>query len=142
MRDAAVALLTNLDQRFDQHRRPKWLACKAFNGFSLTCGVSLPLRHLSAKCLLVDSVFLTCLLYSLHYPRLLVACNERQLAQACRFAREHRARSVADPAPVAAMFTEVETELGPVSILVNNAGIYTPATLESNDATARETGVP
>ncbi len=45
---------------------------------------------------------------------------------------------VADPAAVAAMFAEVETELGPVSILVNNAGISTPATLESYDATALE----
>ncbi|HEX4172641.1 MAG TPA: SDR family oxidoreductase, partial [Acetobacteraceae bacterium] len=45
---------------------------------------------------------------------------------------------VADRAAVAAMFAEVETELGPVSILVNNAGISTPATLESYDATALE----
>jgi 3-oxoacyl-[acyl-carrier protein] reductase len=45
---------------------------------------------------------------------------------------------VADPAAVAAMFAEVETELGPVSILVNNAGISTPATLESYDAAALE----
>jgi NAD(P)-dependent dehydrogenase (short-subunit alcohol dehydrogenase family) len=42
---------------------------------------------------------------------------------------------VADPAAVEAMFTRVEKELGPVSILVNNA---TPATLESYDAAALE----
>jgi 3-oxoacyl-[acyl-carrier protein] reductase len=43
---------------------------------------------------------------------------------------------VADEAAVAVMFSKVESELGPVSILVNNAGVSTPATLESYDATA------
>ncbi len=41
-------------------------------------------------------------------------------------------------AAVIAMFAEVETEVGPVSILVNKAGISTPATLESYDAAALE----
>src|SRR5690349_715440 len=36
---------------------------------------------------------------------------------------------VADPAAVAEMFAKVEAELGPVSILMNNAGVSTPATL-------------
>jgi 3-oxoacyl-[acyl-carrier protein] reductase len=45
---------------------------------------------------------------------------------------------VADPAAVAEMFAKVETELGPVSILVNNAGVSDPATLESYDASALE----
>src|SRR5689334_20932440 len=35
---------------------------------------------------------------------------------------------VADPAAVEAMFANVESELGPVSILVNNAGVSAPAT--------------
>jgi len=34
---------------------------------------------------------------------------------------------VADPAAVAAMFAEAERKLGPVSILVNNAGVSAPA---------------
>jgi 3-oxoacyl-[acyl-carrier protein] reductase len=42
---------------------------------------------------------------------------------------------VADPAAVAAMFAKVEAELGPVSILVNNAGVSGPATLDSYEAT-------
>ncbi len=41
-------------------------------------------------------------------------------------------------AAVIAMFDEVETEVGPVPTLVHNAGISTPATLESYDATALE----
>jgi NAD(P)-dependent dehydrogenase (short-subunit alcohol dehydrogenase family) len=45
---------------------------------------------------------------------------------------------VADPIAVATMLTEVEAKLGPVSILVNNAGISAPATLESYDAAALE----
>jgi NAD(P)-dependent dehydrogenase (short-subunit alcohol dehydrogenase family) len=42
---------------------------------------------------------------------------------------------VADPAAVEAMFAKVEAELGPVSILVNNAGVSAPATLDTYDAT-------
>jgi 3-oxoacyl-[acyl-carrier protein] reductase len=42
---------------------------------------------------------------------------------------------VADPAAVEAMFAKVQAELGPVSILVNNAGVSAPATLDSYDAT-------
>src|SRR5690349_14039056 len=42
---------------------------------------------------------------------------------------------VADPAAVAAMFAKVQAQLGPVTILVNNAGVSTPATLDSYDAT-------
>jgi len=42
---------------------------------------------------------------------------------------------VADPAAVAAMIANVQAELGPVSILVNNAGVSAPATLDSYDAT-------
>ncbi len=45
---------------------------------------------------------------------------------------------VADPAAVAGMFAKVEAELGPVSILVNNAGVSAPSTLESYDAAALE----
>jgi 3-oxoacyl-[acyl-carrier protein] reductase len=45
---------------------------------------------------------------------------------------------VADPAAVAGMFGMVEAELGPVSILVNNAGVSAPATLESYDVAALE----
>jgi len=42
---------------------------------------------------------------------------------------------VADPAAVAAMFAKVQAVLGPVSILVNNAGVSAPATLDSYNAT-------
>lgn len=45
---------------------------------------------------------------------------------------------VADPASVAAMFAEVEGKLGTVSILVNNAGVSAPATLETYDASQLE----
>lgn len=45
---------------------------------------------------------------------------------------------IADPAAVEAMFAQVESALGPVSILVNNAGVSTPATLESYDGVALE----
>ncbi|WP_395711796.1 SDR family NAD(P)-dependent oxidoreductase [Reyranella sp.] len=45
---------------------------------------------------------------------------------------------VADPAAVAAMVAEAEGKLGPVSILVNNAGVSAPATLETYDASALE----
>jgi 3-oxoacyl-[acyl-carrier protein] reductase len=45
---------------------------------------------------------------------------------------------VADPDAVAAMFAAAEAELGPVSILVNNAGVSNPATLESYHAAALE----
>jgi NAD(P)-dependent dehydrogenase (short-subunit alcohol dehydrogenase family) len=45
---------------------------------------------------------------------------------------------VADSAAVTAMFSKAEAELGPVSILVNNAGVSAPATLESHDAGALE----
>ena len=38
---------------------------------------------------------------------------------------------VADPAVVEAMLAKVQAELGPVSILVNNAGVSGPATLDS-----------
>jgi 3-oxoacyl-[acyl-carrier protein] reductase len=46
---------------------------------------------------------------------------------------------VADADAVARVVVRTETELGPVSILVNNAGVSSPATLESYDpvATAR-----
>jgi 3-oxoacyl-[acyl-carrier protein] reductase len=43
---------------------------------------------------------------------------------------------VADADSVARMVTRTEAELGPVSILVNNAGISSPATLESYDPAA------
>ena len=45
---------------------------------------------------------------------------------------------VADPAAVTAMFSKAEAELGPVSVLVNNAGVSASATLESYDAAALE----
>jgi 3-oxoacyl-[acyl-carrier protein] reductase len=45
---------------------------------------------------------------------------------------------VADSAAVAAMFAEAEGELGAVSILVNNAGVSAPATLETYDASQLE----
>src|SRR5262249_47433308 len=45
---------------------------------------------------------------------------------------------VADPAAVMEMLSKAEAELGPVSILVNNAGVSAPATLESYDAAALE----
>ncbi len=45
---------------------------------------------------------------------------------------------VADPAAVAAMVGEAEGKLGAVSILVNNAGVSAPATLETYDASALE----
>ncbi len=45
---------------------------------------------------------------------------------------------VADPAAVTTMFSKAEAELGPVSILVNNAGVSAPATLESYDAATLE----
>jgi 3-oxoacyl-[acyl-carrier protein] reductase len=45
---------------------------------------------------------------------------------------------VADPAAVAAMFAEAEGKLGPVSILINNAGVSAPATLETYDASQLE----
>jgi NAD(P)-dependent dehydrogenase (short-subunit alcohol dehydrogenase family) len=44
------------------------------------------------------------------------------------------AADVADAAAVDAMIARAEAELGPVSILVNNAGISWPATLDSFDA--------
>jgi len=40
---------------------------------------------------------------------------------------------VADADAVARMVTRTDAELGPVSILVNNAGVSSPATLESYD---------
>jgi len=40
---------------------------------------------------------------------------------------------VADADAVARMVSRTEAELGPVSILVNNAGVSSPATLESYD---------
>jgi 3-oxoacyl-[acyl-carrier protein] reductase len=43
---------------------------------------------------------------------------------------------VADPTAVTAMVAEAEATLGPVSILVNNAGVSAPATLETYDAAA------
>ena len=43
---------------------------------------------------------------------------------------------VADAAAVARMVASTEAELGPVSILVNNAGVSSPATLESYDPVA------
>jgi 3-oxoacyl-[acyl-carrier protein] reductase len=51
--------------------------------------------------------------------------------------------NVADAAGVARMVMRTEAELGPVSILVNNAGVSSPATLESYDpaAMARMRGV-
>jgi 3-oxoacyl-[acyl-carrier protein] reductase len=45
---------------------------------------------------------------------------------------------VADPDAVTAMFSRAEAELGPVSILVNNAGVSNPATLDSYDSAALE----
>jgi 3-oxoacyl-[acyl-carrier protein] reductase len=45
---------------------------------------------------------------------------------------------VADSAAVAAMFAEAEGNLGMVSILVNNAGVSAPATLETYDASQLE----
>src|SRR5450631_48274 len=45
---------------------------------------------------------------------------------------------VADSAAVAAMFAEAEGKLGTVSILVNNAGVSAPATLETYDASQLE----
>ena len=45
---------------------------------------------------------------------------------------------VADSAAVAAMFVEAEGKLGTVSILVNNAGVSAPATLETYDASQLE----
>jgi 3-oxoacyl-[acyl-carrier protein] reductase len=45
---------------------------------------------------------------------------------------------VADPAAVAAMVAEAEGKLGTVSILVNNAGVSAPATLETYDASQLE----
>jgi len=45
---------------------------------------------------------------------------------------------VADPVAATAMFSKAEAELGPVSILVNNAGVSASATLESYDAAALE----
>ena len=45
---------------------------------------------------------------------------------------------VADSAAVAAMFGEAEGKLGTVSILVNNAGVSAPATLETYDASQLE----
>ena len=43
---------------------------------------------------------------------------------------------VADPDAVSRMVVRTEAELGPVSILVNNAGLSSPATLESYDSAA------
>jgi NAD(P)-dependent dehydrogenase (short-subunit alcohol dehydrogenase family) len=43
---------------------------------------------------------------------------------------------VADADAVARMVTRTDAELGPVSILVNNAGVSSPATLESYDPAA------
>src|SRR3954452_12927487 len=43
---------------------------------------------------------------------------------------------VADADAVARMVARTEAELGPVSILVNNAGVSSPATLESYDPAA------
>ena len=43
---------------------------------------------------------------------------------------------VADADAVARMVAQTEAELGPVSILVNNAGVSSPATLESYDPAA------
>jgi 3-oxoacyl-[acyl-carrier protein] reductase len=43
---------------------------------------------------------------------------------------------VADADAVARMVLRTEAELGPVSILVNNAGVSSPATLESYDPAA------
>ena len=45
---------------------------------------------------------------------------------------------VADSAAVAAMVAEAEGKLGAVSILVNNAGVSAPATLETYDASQLE----
>jgi 3-oxoacyl-[acyl-carrier protein] reductase len=43
---------------------------------------------------------------------------------------------VADADAVARMVTRTEAEMGPISILVNNAGVSSPATLESYDPAA------
>jgi len=45
---------------------------------------------------------------------------------------------VADPGAVMAMWSKAEAELGPVSILVNNAGVSAPATLDSYEVAALE----
>src|ERR1700722_16362086 len=45
---------------------------------------------------------------------------------------------VADAGAVARMTTRAEAELGPVSILVNNAGVSVTATLETYDPVAME----
>jgi len=45
---------------------------------------------------------------------------------------------VADSAAMSAMFAEAEGKLGTVSILVNNAGVSAPATLETYDASQLE----
>ena len=45
---------------------------------------------------------------------------------------------VADAGAVACMMTRAEAELGPVSILVNNAGVSVTATLETYDPVAME----
>jgi 3-oxoacyl-[acyl-carrier protein] reductase len=43
---------------------------------------------------------------------------------------------VSDPAQAQALIAQAESEFGPLSILVNNAGISAPATLETYDETA------
>ena len=45
---------------------------------------------------------------------------------------------VADPSQVAAMIDRATSELGPISILVNNAGVSLQATLETYDAAAMD----
>src|SRR5258708_4827798 len=45
---------------------------------------------------------------------------------------------IGDPAQVRGMIQRIESDLGPVSILVNNAGVAYPATLETSDPAGME----
>jgi 3-oxoacyl-[acyl-carrier protein] reductase len=74
-----------------------------------------------------------CINYATHTPEAEAAAAEIAVAGGRVIAIQ---ADVADADAVARMVARTEAELGPVSILVNNAGVSSPATLESYDPAA------